>query len=69
MSRFWAAASSSEDEQDSDKSGSDDEQQINQRQAGGKFGYTLEESDSGMNYKIIIKILIFNHYIIELLIF
>ena len=53
MSRFWAAASSSEDEKDSDKSESDEDQQITQRQAGGKFGYTLEESDSGMMASLI----------------
>jgi hypothetical protein len=46
MSRFWAAASSSEGEKDSD-SDSFDEQQQTQRVAGGKFGATFQESDSG----------------------
>ncbi len=46
MSRFWAAASSSEGEKGSD-SDSYDEQQQTQRQAGGKFGATFQESDSG----------------------
>ena len=45
MSKFWAAGSSSESESGSD-SESEDEQQT-QRQAGGKFGSTFQESDSG----------------------
>lgn len=45
MSKFWQAGSSSESESGSD-SESEDEQQT-QRQAGGKFGSTFQESDSG----------------------
>lgn len=53
MSKFWQAGSSSESESNND-SESEDEQQ-NQRQAGGKFGSTFQESDSGecrISYKI-----------------
>lgn len=46
MSRFWAAESSSEGEKGSDSDSYDE--QVPQRQAGGKFGTTFEESDSGM---------------------
>lgn len=47
MSRFWAAnESSSEGEKDSDSDSYDGEPQT-QRQAGGKFGATFQESDSG----------------------
>ena len=45
MSKFWQAGSSSESESGSDTE-SEDEQQT-QRQAGGKFGSTFQESDSG----------------------
>ena len=45
MSKFWSAGISSESESGSD-SESEDEQQT-QRQAGGKFGSTFQESDSG----------------------
>jgi hypothetical protein len=45
MSRFWAAGSSSESESGSESESEDE--QLTQRQAGGKFGATFQESDSG----------------------
>jgi hypothetical protein len=45
MSRFWAAGSSSESESGTESESEDE--QLNQRQAGGKFGATFQESDSG----------------------
>lgn len=46
MSKFWAAAGSSSESESGSESESEDEQQT-QRQAGGKFGSTFQESDSG----------------------
>lgn len=45
MSKFWAAGSSSESESASESESEDE--QVTQRQAGGKFGATFQESDSG----------------------
>ena len=49
MSKFWAAAGSSSESESGSESESEDEQQT-QRQAGGKFGSTFQESDSGESH-------------------
>ena len=52
-SRFWAQAGSSSDSE----SGSDSDssiEQTNQKVAGGKFGSTFQESDSGASIRILL---------------
>jgi hypothetical protein len=49
QSRFFAGSSSESDNASDSDNNSSDDNQITQRQAGGRFGATFQESDSGLN--------------------
>jgi len=58
-SRFFAGSSSDSDKNESDQD-LDNDNQITQRQAGGRFGATFQESDSGTISRIWCNLLIPN---------